>query len=122
MDERRSLRVSEAVREELSEIIGFEMEDPRLEAVNVSEVQVSPDSRHARVKVVARGDEAEQKSALAALAHARHFLRHELAARLSLRKVPELHFEIDRWAEADSRIDLLLRRAKKKRGAPENEA
>ena len=30
MDERRTLRVSEAVREELTEIIGFEMEDPRL--------------------------------------------------------------------------------------------
>jgi ribosome-binding factor A len=33
MDEHRILRVSETVREELSEIIGFEMRDPRLAAV-----------------------------------------------------------------------------------------
>ena len=59
---------------------------------------------------------------LAALDHARHYLRHELAARLNLRKVPELHFEIDRWADADSRIDILLKRAKKTRGRTENQA
>jgi ribosome-binding factor A len=45
MDEHRSQRVSAAVREELTEIIGFEMEDPRLAAVDVTDVTVSPDSR-----------------------------------------------------------------------------
>ena len=57
MDERRTLRVSEAVREELTEIIGFELDDPRLLDVDVTEVHVSPDSRHATVKIAARGDE-----------------------------------------------------------------
>ena len=122
MDERRSARVSEAVREELTEIVGFELDDPRLRAVAVSQVDVSPDSRYARVKVALAGDEAAQRAALAALDHASHYLRHELAARLNLRKVPELHFEVDRWADADSRIDILLKRAKKTRGRSENEA
>ena len=121
MDERRSLRVSEAVREELAEIIGFEMEDPRLRAVSVSDVEVSPDGRHAHVKVAPEGDEAERNRTLAALDHARHFLRHQLATRLNLRKVPELHFEIDRWVDADSRIEVLLKRAKKRRGSTENQ-
>ena len=48
MDERRILRVSEAVREELIELIGFEMADPRLLPVEVSHVHVSPDGRHQR--------------------------------------------------------------------------
>lgn len=122
MDERRSLRVSEAVREELAEIIGFELDDPRLVPVNISGVHVSPDSRHARVKVVVLGDEDEQKLALEALDHARHYLRRELAARLSLRMAPELHFEVDRWNEADNRLAILLKRAKKTRGKTENEA
>src|SRR5215813_10785023 len=113
MDERRTLRVSEAVREELSEIIGFETEDPRLLAVEVVEVQVSPDGRHATIKVAIRGTEKEQKQSLAALEHARHFLRHELATRLSLRHVPELHFDQDRNPDVESRIDFLLRRARK---------
>ena len=55
MDVRRILRVSEAVKEELYEIIGFEMEDPRLLEVEVTDVQVSPDSRHAAIKVALRG-------------------------------------------------------------------
>jgi len=116
VDERRTLRVSETVREELAELIGFELADPRLSAVNVSEVHVSPDARYARVRVAVNGAEREQNQAIAALEHARHYLRRQLAARLSLRHVPELHFERDRNPEADSRIDFLLKRAKRSSG------
>src|ERR1700683_2620982 len=101
MDEHRSLRVSEAVREELSEIIGFELSDPRLLTVNVSDVTVSPDSRHAAVTVSVRGDDAEQRGAIAALQHAKNYLRSELASRLSMRRVPELHFQLDPCPDAD---------------------
>jgi ribosome-binding factor A len=74
MDEHRTLRVSEAVREELSEIIGFETEDPRLLAVEVTEVHVSQDGRHANVRVGLRGSEKEQDHAsMAALEHASRF-------------------------------------------------
>jgi len=121
MDEHRVHRVSEAVREELSEIIGFEMDDPRLLPVDVTNVDVSPDSRHAYVSVSINGDEREQAKALAALEHARHYLRHELARRLNLRRVPELHFSSVRWADAAARVEFLLKRAKKKRGPVENQ-
>jgi len=116
MDERRTLRVSEAVREELSEIIGFETEDPRLLAIEVMEAHVSPDGRHATVRVACRGSEREQKESMAALEHARHYLRHELASRLDLRHVPELHFTQDKNPDVESRIDFLLKRAKRSRG------
>jgi ribosome-binding factor A len=120
MDERRILRVSEAVKEELAEIIGFEMEDPRLLEVEVTDVQVSPDSRHATVKVGLRGDAKRQHHALAALEHASGYLRRELALRLQLRQVPELHFEQDKNPNVESRIDFLLRRVRKSRGRDEN--
>ena len=116
MDERRTLRVSEAVREELIEIIGFETADPRLLAVEVTEVHVSPDGRHANIRVVIRGDDREQRQSLKALENARHYLRHELASRLSLRHVPELHFEHNRNSDVESRIDFLLKRARKSQG------
>ncbi len=121
MDERRTQRVSIAVQEELTEIVGFELDDPRLLDVAVTEVHVSSDGRYAQVKVALYGDERQQRDSLAALDHARHYLRHELAARLSLRHVPELHFEQDRNPDADSRIDVLLKRAKKSRGKSENQ-
>jgi ribosome-binding factor A len=116
MDERRTLRVSEAVREELSELIGFETADPRLLAVEVIDVHVSPDGKHASIRVALRGTEREQRQSLAALEHAAGFLRHELATRLSLRHVPELHFSQDKHPDVESRIDFLLKRAKKSRG------
>jgi ribosome-binding factor A len=121
MDERRTLRVSEAVREELTEIVGFETADPRLLAIEVIEAHVSPDGRHATVRVAVRGSEREQKESMAALENARHYLRHELAVRLTLRHVPELHFQQDHNPDVESRIEFLLRRAKKSRGRNENQ-
>jgi ribosome-binding factor A len=116
MDERRTKRVSEALREEITEIIGFELEDPRLRSVDVTDVSVSPDGCHARVRVALRGAPSEQKAALAALDHARVYVRSQVARRLSLRRVPELHFEEDRFGDVESRIEVLLRRAQKTRG------
>ena len=55
MDERRTARVSEAIREELLEIVGFEMDDPRLRSIEISAVDVSQDARHAYVRVVGEG-------------------------------------------------------------------
>jgi ribosome-binding factor A len=115
MDVRRILRVSEAVKEELYEIIGFELEDPRLLEVEVTDVQVSPDSRHAAVKVSLPVDLRKRTQALAALEHASGYLRQELASRLQLRHVPELHFEQDKNPDVESRVDFLLRRARKSR-------
>jgi ribosome-binding factor A len=120
MDERRTARVAEAVREELAEIINFELDDPRLAGVEVTDVQVSPDGRHANIKVSARGDERTQNKALAALEHANSYLRRELAGRLQLRHVPELHFDRDKNPDVESRVDFLLRRAKKSRARDEN--
>ena len=119
MDERRTRRVSEAVREELIELIGFEMADPRLLPVEVNYVNVTPDGRHALVTVGVRGDDKVQREAFEALEHARHYLRHELARRLSLRRVPDLHFEGDAGSEFEARIERLLHRARKTRGEDE---
>jgi ribosome-binding factor A len=119
MDERRTRRVSEAVREELIELIGFEMADPRLLPIEVNHVDVSADGRHAHVLIGVRGDEAVQREAFAALEHAQNFLRRQLARRLSLRRVPELHFAADLGVESLDRIERLLQRARKTRGQDE---
>jgi ribosome-binding factor A len=121
MDQHRAERVSETVREELAEIISFEMEDPRLATVDVNDVRVGPDLRHAHVRVALCGDERAQRAALQALDHARHYLRNELARRLNLRKIPELHFEPDPAADASERVEVLLERAKKMRRSTENQ-
>jgi len=110
----RTQRISEALREELTEMIGYELSDPRVATATVTGIDVSPDKRHALVRIrVADGEDAKQ--ALAALEHAATFLRREVARRLELFRVPELHFEADIATELRGRMDHLLKRIKKGR-------
>ena len=64
MDKRRVSRVGQAIREELSQLISFEMSDPRVKSVTVAEVDVSPDGRQASVKVELFGSPEEQSDAM----------------------------------------------------------
>ena len=120
MDQRRTARVSEAIREELSEIVHFELSDPRVKGVTVAEVSVTPDGRQARVNVAVFGDAEHQKEALAGLNHAKAHLRHQLASRLQLRHVPELAFTADTGIAAASRVETLLERVRKNKRGAEN--
>lgn len=110
MISRRQERVSELLREELSILISTELTDPRLEdaLVNVTDVQVSPDLRSARVFVEHVLAPASSRQVIAALLHAEGFLRQALVENLNLRFVPELHFQIDTTEESARRIDELL--------------
>jgi len=110
----RTERISEALREELTELIGYELSDPRISSATVTGIEVSPDKRHALVRIgVTDGSDAQQ--AIAALEHAGPFLRHQLAVRLQLFRIPELHFETDVATELGGRMDNLLKRIKKGR-------
>lgn len=119
MEGHRAQRVIEALREELDELIGYEMADPRVEGVTVTEVILSSDSKKAVVRVAVPGnDEQRHKTAVDALEHARPFLKSELYQRLQMFRVPELKFETDLNAATGGKVDFLLRRIK--RGRPRN--
>lgn len=105
---RRPERLAEALREEISEVVGFELDDPRLEGVTVTDVVVSDDLRDANVFVVVDGGEAEIDRAMKALQHASVFVRQQVAMNLSLRHVPHLHFARDTAEENAVRVNELL--------------
>ncbi|MGA8029707.1 MAG: 30S ribosome-binding factor RbfA [Bryobacteraceae bacterium] len=119
MDNHRAQRVSEALREELGEMIAYELSDPRIGDAVVTEVLVSPDMRHAQVRLHLSSDASEQEQSIRALDGARHFLRRRLAERLSLYRLPELHFEPDLSSAVTGRMEHLLKRAR--RGRPRDE-
>lgn len=120
MESHRLERVSEALRQEVTELIAFELDDPRLSSVDVTNVVLSPDGRSACVQVYAPGDETRQRRLVHALDRASGYLRSRLAQRLQLRRIPELHFAIDLHPDSESRVDILLKRAKKLRSPGEN--
>ncbi len=115
---RRPEKVAELIREEVSQIVGFELEDPRLERVTVTDVKVADNLRDARVYVVAEGTEAEKVEALKALQRAAAFVRRQLGTALNLRYTPELHFVRDTVEESATRVEALLNEIVQERDRP----
>ena len=105
---RRTERAADIIREEIAQIVGYELEDPRLSSVTVTDVRLSHDKRDARVYVTIVGDEDDHKTALAALKHAAPYVRKQLGLVLNLPRTPELHFVRDRVEEEGERVDQLL--------------
>lgn len=105
---RRPERLAEALKEEVAEVVGYELEDPRVESVIVTDVVVSPDLRDAKVYVLVDGTEEDIKTAMRSLQNAAGFVRQQVAMSLSLRHVPLLHFARDTAEENASRIGELL--------------
>ena len=122
MDPHRNQRVSEGIREELDELIGYELSDPRVGTANVAEVHISPDFRQAHVSLILSGSAAEQAATLDALEHAKEFLRHQLSDRLELYRTPELHFQANLATALAAKAPQILKRIKRGRPKPEKNA
>ena len=105
---RRPERVADILREEISQIVGYELEDPRLTMVTVTDVRLSDNLRDAQVFVTVAGNEEEHRLALTALRHAAPFVRKQLSLSLNLPRTPEIHFVRDTVEEHGERVDRLL--------------
>jgi ribosome-binding factor A len=93
---RRTERIQELIREELSELIMHELRDPRLNGViSLTRVEVTPDLSNARIFVSVMSETASPEEAVKALQAASGFLHKELVHRLEMRKVPFLNFRLD---------------------------
>ena len=101
-------RVDELLRQEIGAIISRDLSDPRLGFATITDVETSPDLRHARVWVSVIGQPDERKATLAVLGRATAFMRRELGKRLSLKRIPDLHMQLDDSAERGTRVLRLL--------------
>jgi ribosome-binding factor A len=102
----RQERLADQIRIEVAEMIEGELRDPRIGFATVTGVDLSPDLRHARVRVSVMG--AEEAETLAGLCSAAGYVRREIGGRLRLRRAPEIVFALDRGAEGMERVQKLL--------------
>jgi ribosome-binding factor A len=109
MSSRRTAKVAEAVREQVSTTILFGLKDPRVKNVTVTRVEVSSDLRSAKVYVSVMGDEKTQRLTLRGLESARGFLQAKLAERVQIRYTPVLHFQLDQGVKRSIEASRLLR-------------
>jgi ribosome-binding factor A len=112
---RRYERVSEAIRLELTEMISYELEDPRLAGIEVTDVQVAPDMKKVAVSVhiPAQGEEVDR--VIEILKSAKGYLRKELAARIDLFHTPEIYFNSALKLGSRERVKKILKRIEKGR-------
>ena len=113
---RRMQQMGEFLREEVTDIIRSELDDPRLGFWTVTRVEVPPDLRSARVYVSVLGSDGERQETLAALRGAAGFIRGHLKPRMRTRTIPDLDFRDDRSMEHAEQIDRTLRQLKEKKG------
>jgi ribosome-binding factor A len=111
---RRTRQVAELLKEELDDIIRREVKDPRIGFFSITQVEVPPDLRTARVFVSVLGEDDERQATLSALSSASKFIRFHLKPRLRMRQIPELEFRDDRSMEYAHQISQTLREVRER--------
>jgi ribosome-binding factor A len=125
MSFKRSDRVAEAIKREVSLMIYQEVKDPRVHFVTVTDVKITDDLRYAKIFVSVLGDEATRKESLEGLVNAKGFLRSELGRKIGLRYTPDIQFVLDQSLDHAIKIRTLLNSIKKdepQTEVPEGEA
>ena len=92
---RRTDRVEDLIRLELSNILLTEINDPRIRMTSVTTVDMSPDFKHALISLSVLGDKAAREGALRAVQKARSWRDMVLPApaNRSTRAAEEPHVE-----------------------------
>ncbi len=98
------------------------MKDPRIAGlVSITQVDLSPDLRHARVYFSVLGSDEDRKHTLAALRSATGYLRSQLAARMTTKRAPELQFMPDQSIERGERIMQLIHQVEQEPPVPDTD-
>jgi ribosome-binding factor A len=106
---RRTARLNEQLKRELSELLSRKVRDPRVEGVLLTDVRVTADLWLARVFFRLSSEIDAPEEVQEGLEAATPFLRRELGKLLRIRRVPELRFLYDETLESASRIEQILR-------------
>jgi ribosome-binding factor A len=108
MSKIRQQRTADHIQSILSELLLRDMRDPRLQGLTITGVRIDRELQYADIYVNALGDDSREEEIMAALERASGFMRRDLAQKLSLRTVPQLHFHWDPTLAHAERISELL--------------
>ncbi|MEK7437699.1 MAG: 30S ribosome-binding factor RbfA [Pseudomonadota bacterium] len=104
----RSLRVADQIQRELAEIIRTELKDPRVAMITLTGVEVTNDYSHAKVFYTLMGNAEQRAETEVGLSKANGFLRSQIARRIKLHSIPQLHFVYDASVERGFELSRLI--------------
>ncbi|MFW5866460.1 MAG: 30S ribosome-binding factor RbfA [Armatimonadota bacterium] len=109
MPSQRQESVGRELQEEIARIVQHDIDDPLIGFVTITDVDISPDLRHAIVYYSVLGDDEQKRESGKGIRRAAKYIRGLIAERLDLRYTPTLRFELDETAEKAQRIEELIR-------------
>lgn len=105
----KNVRINSEVQRSLAELIRMGVKDPRVSPLtSVTDVEVAPDLKTAKVFISVLGDEKKQNDTLEGLRSAMPYLRSQLAKTINLRNTPELRFHLDTSIEYGMHMSTLI--------------
>jgi len=108
----RGQRVADQIQRDLSEIIAYELKDPRVGMITITEVHVTPDYAHAKIFFTMLKDSKEQvKQTIDGLSAAAGYMRNQLGKRLHIHTLPALHFVHDTSTARGMELSALIDQA-----------
>jgi ribosome-binding factor A len=109
---KRSEKVGDQIRAEISQILLAELKDPRIGFVTITKVAVSDDLRNATVYYSVFGGTEQKEASYQGLQSATGYIKRELGKRMRLKYMPVITFLFDDSLEYGEHIEELLRGVK----------
>lgn len=111
MSKDRMAAISAEFKRVLSDIIRNDIKDPRVSAMaSVTHVEITKDLKYAKAYISVFDTDKLKKSTIESLAHAEHYIKNEIGARLRIRRLPEITFILDTSIEYSSKISEMLKK------------
>ena len=96
-DFKRSDRIADLIKVEISKVLSHEVKDPRVQGITVLNVLLTPDMKKADIFISNSNsfNEIDPEEVKIGLEKAKGFIRRKLSRNLSLRRTPEIFFKIE---------------------------
>jgi ribosome-binding factor A len=121
MEGKRSERVADLVRKEISEMLIRSIKDPRIGFVTITRVTVTDDCRSAKIYYSVVGSPEEREQSLEGLNSAKGYIRRELGHRMKLKYTPEIVFQFDPSIEYAVHMEEVIHQLQEERGKKEGD-
>lgn len=121
VEQKRSVRVADVIKNELSILLISKVRDEKLLNVSISRVEVTDDLNYARIFYTVLGDAKEIKLAGKGLERAKGFMRSHLAKTINMRYTPALEFHYDSKADKVRELEeIFMEIANEQKASDEN--
>ena len=98
-DFKRSDRIADLLKVEISQVLSQEVKDPRVQGITVLNVMLTPDMKKADILISQSNsfNEINLDEVKQGLEKAKGFIRKKLSQNLNLRRTPEIFFKIEEF-------------------------